>query len=86
MRPSVILVSKTGNICKRLFIGIDRMGIIPPEAPQYALIHVDREIDYEKFRADIETHMHRLIRVGGSQATVVAVVDAQAPLPGQEEF
>lgn len=38
------------------------MELIPPEAKQYALIHIDHEDDPEKFRADVETHINRLIR------------------------
>ena len=38
------------------------MSILPPEAEMFVLMRVQDETDPEKFRADMETHIQRLIR------------------------
>ena len=62
------------------------MEVISPEAKHHALIHVDREIDPERFRADVETHINRFIReTSKHNMTPIASISEARPSTKDED-
>ena len=58
---------------------------MPLEAEGYALMTVDRGVDMEQIRADMEAHINRLSRTATAAPIPVAVVSQEPQTPEEDQ-